>query len=490
MSGVSGAPETARFADLLQRVGAALDLRFAPGAPGRDAIATRPDWAALATSPLPADGVGVDAVADELAALLVPNGARMSDPGFWMFITSGPTTAPVLAATAAHVASPQRYSLQAFNAVEERSLAWLAELCGLPYAMQGVYSSGGSTANLVALGAARQAALEAVGVDPAAEGLGGRSYAIYASTETHHTVMRAAAVLGMGRSSVRVLAADERQRLRPDLVAAAIDDDLAAGVLPVAVVATAGTTNTGAIDPLAALADVAHARGVWLHVDGAYGLPGYLDERVRDRYDGLAAADSAIVDPHKWLAAPVGVAATFVRDRTLLQRAFTQEPADYLEGSFLAGDDDAEASMDSVGVPYMDFGVELSAPARGAQVWAVLREEGRTGLTARIRRDNDFATHVARSATDHPRLASLTEPELSIACVRHLGDGSVPDADLDAFNARVHRRLVRETPYLPSTTVVNGALAIRPCFVNARTTPAMVDDFIAALVRLGDEELR
>jgi aromatic-L-amino-acid/L-tryptophan decarboxylase len=476
-------PETERFAELLDRVGRAMDERVSGTGP--DPMTVRDRWAFLTDEPLPTTGAGVDATVDELVASLVPHGARVSDPGFWMFVTSGPTTAPVIAATAAHVAGVQRYMIHAFNAVEERSLQWLAELLGLGPDMRGIYSSGGSTANLVALGAARQQAWESRGVDPSSEGVDGRSCVIYASTEAHHTVQRSAGVLGIGRDNVRVLPADANQRMRAADVAAEIDRDLAAGRIPIAVVANAGTTNTGAIDPLREIGEVAHERGVWFHVDGAYGLPGILDERVAERYDGLDLADSVIVDPHKWLGAPVGIAATFVRDRTVLQRAFTQGPADYLEGSFTP---DVEVSVDSMGIPYADFGVELSSPSRGAQVWAILREEGAQGVAARVRRDNDFARFVADSAREHPRLESLTDPVLSIACVRYVGASPGDKADLDRLNARIHRRLVRETPYLPSTTVVNGAFAIRPCFINARTTWEMVRAFVDEIIRIGDEE--
>jgi aromatic-L-amino-acid decarboxylase len=292
-------------------------------------------------------------------------------------------------------------------------------------------------------------------------------------------------VLGIGRENVRMLAVDDRQRMRPADLEAAIDEDLAAGRVPVAVVANAGTTNTGAIDPLRPIGEIARARRIWFHVDGAYGLPGILDDRVAPRYDGLDLADSVIVDPHKWLNAPVGIAATFVRDRAILQRAFTQGAADYLEGSFTH---DVEVSIDAMGIPYADFGVELSATARGVQVWAILREEGSDGVAARIRRDNDFARFVTDACREHPRLEALTEPELSIACVRYRAGAGSSEESLNDLNARIHRRLVRETPYLASTTVVAGRFAIRPCFINPRTTWDMVHAFVAELVRIGDEE--
>ena len=477
--------EVARFAELLAPLGAALDDKVQN--PPSDPMNRYSQWECLISEPLPKTGVGVDAVLDELLTVLVPNGGRVSDPGFWPFITSAPTTAPFLAATAAAIAAPVRLGIQAFNAVEERSLEWHVELFGLDRQMRGLYSSGGSSANLVALGAARQSAFEARGLNPAADGINGVPCALYASTETHHTVQRAAAVLGIGRNQVRVLPTAADLRLQPDVLAAAIDADLAAGILPIAAVANAGSTNTGTIDLLRALGDVARDRGVWFHVDGAYGLPGYLDERVRHHYDGIDLADSVIVDPHKWMGAAIGTAVTFVRDRALLQRAFTQGPADYLEGSY-ATDGRIESSVDNAGIPYGDFGVELTAAPRGVQVWAILREQGVDGVSARIRRDNDFATYLAHEATRHPRLESLTTPMLSIACVRYVGDGSHKAASLDAINARIHRRLIRETEFLPSTTVVRGAYVIRPCFITPRATSELVEQFLPAIVRLGDEE--
>lgn len=476
--------ETSRFGEYLARVGNALDARVSDSTP--DALTMHHAWADLENSELPEVGVGADRVVEQLVEQLIPNGARMTDPEFWMFITAGPSTVPVIAATAALVAGTQRQTIHAFHALEEVSLRWLAQLVGLTEAMRGVYSSGGSTANLIALGAARQYAFESRGIDPAEQGFNGTTSVVYASTEAHHTIQRSMAVLGMGRQNVRLVAVDDRQHMVPEALAEAMDADLDAGLIPVAVVANAGTTNTGAIDPLRRLGEIAHARNTWFHVDGAYGLPGILDERVAQRFDGLELADSAIVDPHKWLNAPVGVAATFVRDRSILQRAFAQGAADYLEGSFTTREQDVLVSVDSLGIPYADFGVELSATSRGVQVWALIREQGKEGIAERMCRDNDFARYVADRARADERLESLTDPELSIACIRYVGQGRLND--LDEVNERIYRRLLHETPYLPSTTVVNGSLAIRPCFINPRTTWPMVEGFVDALLRIGEQE--
>ena len=479
------AAETGRMQPLLARLGAGLDEFVKFEHP--DALHAGARWREALEAPLPLHGTGADAVLAELLEHVVPNGSSVPRPGFSSFITTGATTVGMLAATAAAVAAPQRYGHTAFNFLEELSLRWLASLFGLG-AMQGVYSSGGSTANLLALGAARQQAFERLGRDPAAEGTD-RPVAIYASCETHHTVQRAAGVLGLGRRAVRSITCDRSGRMRLDALRDAIAADRHAGVLPMAVVANAGTTNTGAIDPLSSIGELAREQGLWFHVDGAYGLPGLLDERVAPLYRGLDQADSVIVDPHKWLGASVGIGATFVRDRELLRRAFTQEPAHYLEGSVVDGGAHGpvasaaiEHSMDDFGIPYYDYGVELSAPSRGVVVWALLREIGVAGLRERVRRHNDMATAIAQMARAHPNLELLLEPTLSVCCFRYV-DPRV--ADLDALNRQLHRRLTRENRNMPSTTVVGGRLALRPCFIGARAGMAQARELVDDVLRLG-----
>jgi aromatic-L-amino-acid decarboxylase len=478
---VARSSETGKLEAYLARIGADLD-RFLRAEHG-DAMQRHADWSTALSGPLPDEGIGPEGVIEELERDVIPNGMRLAEPGFWGFVTVAPDTVPTVATVAAIIASPQRYTITAFNRLEELSLEWLADLCGLPPTMKGVYSSGGSVANLVALGAARQWALERAGVDPSAEGLGASRLALYTSTEAHHTIQRSAGVLGVGRANVRLIPTDAQQRLDVAALRRAIADDKAAGILPIAVVAAAGTTNTGAVDPLREAGEIAREHGAWFHVDGAYGLPGILDERVESLYDGLELADSVIVDPHKWLGAPVGVAATFVRDRSILHRAFTQEAAPYLEGSFTEASD-VRISLDSMGIPYADFGVELSAPARGAVVWSILRELGREGVRARIRRDNDLAQHLADRVRSSDVLELVAEPVLSICCFRYSG-GDIED--LDGFNAVLFRRLVQETPYLPSSTVVNGGFALRPCFINSRTELEHVDGLVDAVVTIGNE---
>jgi aromatic-L-amino-acid decarboxylase len=445
-------------------------------------MADQARWTQALTRPLPASGVGVDQVLDELVEHVIPHGPQVGKPGFSGFIVNGPTTAGVAANLAATAAAPHRYLRTAANLLEGQSLQWLQELLRIPAGHQGVYSTGGSVANLIGLGAARQAAYEARGVDASADGIDGPGH-VYASVEAHHTIQRSTAVLGLGRNGVVSIPVDDRQRMEVDAVRQAIARDREQGIVPVAIVGTAGTTNTGAVDPLDELADLAAETDVWLHVDGAYGLLAATVPERADRFAGIERADSAITDPHKWLCAPIGVGATFVRDAALLERAFTEGPADYLEGSFAA--DAPESLFDDMGTPYADYGVELTAPARGVLVWAMLRELGVDGVQATVRRDLGFADRLADRIRTEERLELLAEPELSIVCFRYVPDGGRPEAELDELNGRLLRTLRRDTPYAPSSTRVGGRYALRPCYVNPRTTMVDVDGLADAVLDIG-----
>ena len=475
--------ETENIQKLLSHIGGGLDqfLKFEHP----DALHPDARWREYLDMPLPQQGVGIDQVVNDLLTHVIPNGSCVPKPGFTSFITTGATSASLVASTAANIASPQRYGITAFNLLEDMSLRWLASMCQIGH-MQGVYSSGGSVANLLALGAARQHAFEKMGRDAGAHGIAGPVH-IYASAEAHHTIQRSAGVLGVGRRAIQLIACDNQGRMRADALRAAVKKDRDSGVVQMAVVACAGTTNTGAIDPLKEIGAIAKEYGIWFHVDGAYGLPGILDERICHLYDGLELADSVIVDPHKWMGAAVGVAATFVRDRQLLYRAFTQEPADYLEGAIELSTDSTpkiEHSLDDFGVPYFDFGVELSSPCRGVVVWAMIREIGVEGMRQRMKRHNDMATYIANAAKEHPNLELLLEPTLSICCFRYVAPGV---ADLDALNRQLHRRLIRENQNMPSTTQVNGKLALRPCFVGARTAHEHAHALLKDVLRIGHE---
>ncbi len=463
-------------------------LRFENG----DLAATQyANWRRVLSEPLPKQGVGADATLEILRTTVIPHGTPIGAPGFTGWITNAPTVIPAVAAFSASIAGAQRWWLQSYNLLEHIALEWLKQLLGLPQAYQGTLNSGGSIANLIALGAARQRAFEKHGIDASTEGVQALvKPRIYASGQAHHVINRAAALLGLGRRAVVAVPTDDAFRLDVESLRERLSRDQRDGCSPVAVVATAGTTNTGAVDPVSEIARVCRKEDIWLHVDGAYGAFAVLDPEVRSMFAGMSEADSIVVDPHKWLAVPVGCGATFVRDRDLLRRAFTLEPAEYLEGTTRQVES-VGSQFDELGHIFHDFSVEQSAQSRGVTVWAALKEIGADGVKARVCAHNSFARRLSERVNASPVLELLAPVTLSICCFRYVpqgidGNGSA-DALLNDLNREILKRLHHEHCHIPSSTELNGAFAIRPCYINPRTTLADVDGLVCAIERLGDQ---
>ena len=481
-------PDPSATADLAAAMQAVLPAlaefaRYRDGCAG----AALTGWKGVLQEPLPRHGVGPDAVLALLRDVLIPNGLRTGAPGFCGWVTTAPTTVPAVAAFSAGIAGPARMLLQPFNLLEDLALSWLKELLGVPPTYQGLFVSGGAIANLIGLGAARQWVYERHGLDPAENGVAGLPEPrIYTSSEAHHVIHRAAAVLGLGRRAVVEVPVDTDFRLDVGALRERLRWDRAAGRTPIAVVATAGTVNTGAVDPIAALVELCREEGLWLHVDGAYGLPAVLDPETAPLFAGVAAADSLVVDPHKWLATPVGCGAVFVRDRDLQLRAFRLNPADYLDE---ASDDERGRQLQGLGLQFHHLGLEQTAPARGVAVWALLKEIGAEGVRARVRRHNAFARRLAARVRASPVLELLAPVTLSICCFRYvppeLHGPTADQALLNQLNRQVLRLVQGRGRCMPSGTVLRGAFAIRACYINPRTAAADVDALAEEVERCG-----
>ena len=451
----------------------------------------RSEWLPQIDLPLPQEGAGPDEVLRLLREVVIPNGLRIGAGGFSGWVTTAPTVVPAVAALSASVAGTQRYWLQPYHELEGIALRWLRELFGLPHGHEGLFVSGGSVANLAALGAARQQAGERLGIDPSRDGVASLPKPrLYASSEIHHVVHRAAAVLGLGRASVVELPVDDGYRLDVAALRERLVADRAAGCTPIAVAASAGTVNTGAVDPIAEIVEACREHDVWLHVDGAYGLPGMLDPDAAPLFEGVSEADSLAVDPHKWLATGVGCGAVFVRDRALLGRAFSPGDAEYLEAPAPEAID-ARSQFADFGTPYFHYGVEQTAQSRGVLVWAALLEVGAEGFAARVRRHNRFARTIAERAEASPTLELLAPQTLSIVCFRYAPpdapSGPERDTVLNALNREILRCVQERGRSAPSGTELRGRFAIRPCIINPRTSAADVDALLEDIETCGNE---
>ena len=352
--------------------------------------------------------------------------------------------------------------------VERQALRWVGELVGYP-GEGGSFTSGGMLSNLTALTAARERALPG----SRRRGIAGTPATIYCSSEAHYSIVRAAEVLGLGSDAVRAVPIDENRRARPQDVAAAIDADRAAGITPIAVIASAGTTLTGAVDPIARLADVCASRGVWLHVDGAYGLPAAAAPSAKGLFAGLERADSVSVDAHKWLYLPKACSIVLVRDKSSLVEAFAHDE------SYMLHDEDERHAVDTT--------LEYSRPFRALKLWLALRTHGAEAFRAAIEQNIQQARFLRTLIDAQDDLEIVGTPGLSIVPFRHLpGDGR----DIDEHNLELARAIDRDGRVYVSPAVVDGFAVLRPCIVNFRTT----DDDVRALVdvsrELGAELLR
>jgi aromatic-L-amino-acid decarboxylase len=320
--------------------------------------------------------------------------------------------------------------------VELVVLDWLRELCGLPDDTDGVLVSGGSVGSLVALAAARTARF---GDRAPAEAV------VYVSSEGHASIPRALRVLGFGVEQVRTVAAGPDCRLAADDVRAAVEADRAAGRVPFCLVATAGTTSTGAVDPLAELAGVCGEHGLWLHVDGAYGAPAVLCGALT----GLEHADSLVLDPHKWLFQPYEIGCVLVREGGLLERTFA------LSGVYLRDTAGGE-------VNFRDRSVQLTRTSRALKLWLSIRVFGLAAFREAVAHGIALAEHAEATLRARPGWEVVSPAQLAIVCFRRDGD--------DAHQTAIAEAMVHDGYAAPSTTELAGRVALRMCTINPRTT--------------------
>lgn len=438
-----------------------------PVAPDSSAAELR---AALA-SPLPTEGRDFASLLGVFRDVIVPGSRHHAHPRFFGYV-SAPGTA--VAAVADFLASALNANLPAWRSspaaveVEQLTIDWIREALGCPPGMGGLFLSGGSLANLTALAAARHAH----------PGTGNR---LYVSTQAHHSFHKAAALLGIGRDSVREIPVDDQFRMDVGELDRAIVSDREAGLDPFFVVATAGTVVTGAVDPLFEVASVARRHGLWLHVDGCYGGFARLAPSTSSLFAGLAEADSIALDPHKWLYLPADCGCLLYRDPDKVRGAFTLDT----HYTRVLHTEPAEAFA------YWDYGPELTRRFRALKVWMTLAHVGTRAIGSAIESNVDCARYVASLIDASSEFELLAPVELSIFCFRYRPPGMVDGPDLDHLNEQIMLTLQRDGSSYLSTATINGNFALRGCVLNYRTTrrdmEILLDDVRRAVARcVGD----
>ena len=408
--------------------------------------------------------------------------AREPHPGFAGYVPGCPTFPAVLGdwlATGYNLFAGVWPVAEGPNALEVTVLEWFRTWVGLPPGTGGLLTNGGSGATLTAMVAARHAA---VGDDPSRL----RRLTVYTSDQAHTAVLRAAWIAGISRDHVRVLPTDANFRLAVPALRDAIVADRAAGRLPFLVAVSAGTTNTGAVDPLDEIADLCAAERLWLHADAAYGGFAVLTVRGRALLTGLGRCDSVALDPHKWLFVPFECGCLLAREPARLRAAFAVDPEYLRDVATGAGTFDAP---ERAVVNFADYGEQLTRQSRALKVWLSVRYFGLAAIRAEIDRAIDLAIYAETIVRATPLLEVLAPAQLAILCFR-VRPPNVEDAyALDGLNARVNAAVNAGGRFVVSSTRVRGAFSLRMCVIGFRTTRDDIDALLRAVVEAAAQEL-
>jgi aromatic-L-amino-acid decarboxylase len=438
---------------------------------------------------LPHEGEALEELMKDCRAVI--NASRHNGhPRFFGYVASPSTPIGAFAdliASALNSNVTSWRSSPAATEVERTVLRWLGSMIGYGEDARGLLTSGGSMANLNALFIAHRVKAED---ETSRQGLwnAGQPMTVYASEQVHLSIPKAADVLGLGREQVRLLKTDERFRLDVRSLRERLASDINNGFRPFCIVATAGAVNTGAVDPLNEIAEVAEEFGLWLHVDGAYGALSALDETKRALFAGIERADSVSLDPHKWLYAPVDCGCLLFRDERNVKNVFSEGEADYIK---------VHEQTDEESFAVWDYGIELSRRFRALKIWLMLRYYGVRRVAAAISKDNKLAAELSERVSAAEDFELLAPVELSICCFRYVPPAlreqlAATDDDeerarinerLDELNARIMHRVQREGRAYLSNATLRGRYALRACITNFRTTS---NDIIGTLDTVRD----
>jgi aromatic-L-amino-acid/L-tryptophan decarboxylase len=419
----------------------------------------------------PQQGSPLDAVLADVDRIILPGMTHWNHPSFFAYFPSNTSLPGVLADLLASGLGAQCMSWQtspAATELEEVVMDWLRQMCGLSAQFSGVIQDTASTATLCALLCARE---RASSFSQNRAGLQGESapLIVYASEQAHSSIDKATLLAGFGKNNLRSIATDSEHALLPANLEAAIEQDVRNGLRPCAVIASVGTTGTTAVDPVAAIANVARKHGLWLHVDAAMAGSAMILPECRWMWEGVEHADSIVMNPHKWLGTGFDLSAYYVRDPEHLMRVMSTDPS-YLR-----------TAHDGAVKNYRDWGIPLGRRFRALKLWFLIREQGVEGLQARLRRDlanAQWLKQAVDAATDWERLAPVP---LQTVCIRHVPPGVSSEDALAAHNLKIADAINRSGKAYLTPSLLKGRQMLRVSIGAELTERHHVESLWAAL---------
>jgi aromatic-L-amino-acid/L-tryptophan decarboxylase len=441
---------------------------------------TRAQIASLFDDPLPQEPQPMESILNEVESKIFANSTFYLSPRFFGYINSGGNQASILAELLASAVNqiPALWHISpAASEVERRVIRWIAEFIGYCSGAGGCLLSGGSAGNLVGLAVARK---QKAPFDADSVGMrGGPLLTVYASREVHASVDKAMVIIGMGRDHLRKIAVRDDFTIDLEALKEQVSEDRNGGYHPICVVGVAGTTNTGAVDPLDRLAEFCQDQGLWFHVDAAYGGPAARTQVAGKLFQGLELADSVVVNPHKWLYVPAEAACILVREPAALRHTF-QVAADYLKEGNDVGTDSP--------LDYKDYGPQLHRNFRALKVWMTFKAYGAEKLRAAIESNIEIMQYLANRIDESPDFVRLAPAPLSVVCFQFRTMNNCRHADqryLNNLNSHMLDVLEKDGRIFLSGTTINGQRALRACSVNHRLRREDVDFLLDVTRQVG-----
>jgi glutamate/tyrosine decarboxylase-like PLP-dependent enzyme len=422
----------------------------------------------IMVQPLPEKPGDPHEILDAVAENVMPYPLGNVSPRFFARVTSSPAPLGVIAdLLASGLGSNAAGGHHAATYIEHAVLNWIKQLLDFPGESAGLITSGGSGANLIALGVMRSEKAEG---NMRAKGFQQPQapMVVYTSTQGHSCLQKAVEVLGIGNDFLRKIPTDADYRMDMTQLKNQIRQDRADGLRPVCVAATAGTTNVGSIDPLEEIADLCAEENMWFHVDGAYGAPGMLCDEVRHLYQGLQRADSLVIDPHKWLYAPIECGCVLVRDAGAMRETYSLIPP-YLR-------DDRKIPW------FSDFGVQQTRGFKALKLWMMMQHLGAQGYREMVTRNIQLTRRFQQMIREQPDFELMTAGPLSVTCFRFVPPGV---SDLNSLNRQLLEKVQLEGRVFLTSTELEGQLLLRTCIVNFRTDEDDLQFLLTLLAEAG-----